>query len=253
MFAFPVMFPAAFFRATSWPLLGVIALTLLWASGVAADNRAAGWVLLIANAALFAWLAVRIHRTVLLEPEDSERTESARILPLASRYLAALASGAALKMLFFVVVLALFSTVSLAISWFLPASTTPPTLSHEPDPDIQRLIDYAGIVGQAPVVYLLARWSTLLPALALGHEWSPRIAWRQTRGNGWRFVLVVFLLPWALSAAIDWAYASTGNNVLVALLAITRAVFLALGVIALSLSYRELPAVPAPPPTTPPA
>ena len=252
MFAFPTLFPAAFFRATSWPLLGVIALTLLWASSVSAGNQVAGWALLIANAALFAWLAVRIHRTVLLEPEDSEGTKSAPIFRLAYRYLAALITGAALKMLFFILALTLFSLVSFAISWFMPATTTPPTPSPGPDPDVQRLIDCAIFVGQAPIIYLLARCSTLLPAIALGHEWAPRTAWHQTRGNGWRLVLVVFLLPWALSGAANWVYASTGNSVLVALIAIARALFLALGVIALSLSYRELPAWPAPPPTTPP-
>lgn len=253
MFAFPVKFPAACFRAASWPLLGVIALSLLWVSGVLPADLVTGWALLIPNAALFAWLAVRIHRTVLLDPEDSNQTNSSQMISLAYRYLTALATGAALKLLFFLLAITLFSLVSAAIAWFMPVTTTPPTLSPEADPDTQRLINFISVVGQAPVLYLLARWSTLLPALALGREWAPRTAWRQTVGNGWRLVLVVFLLPWALSAAIDLAYASTGNAVLIALLVIARAVFLALGVIALSLSYRELPPWPEPPPTAPPA
>jgi hypothetical protein len=249
MFAFPVMFPAETFRAASWPLLGIIALSLVWASGAWTPGPVIGWALLIPNAALFAWLAVRIHRAVLIE--ETFRAKDVRVSVLVYRYLAALTAGAALKLLFFFLALTLFSMGSAAMAWLMPTTTTPPTPSPGPDPDIQRLIDFVGVVGQAPVLYLLARWSMLLPALALDGEWAPRIAWRQTQGNGWRLVLVVFLLPWTLNVAIDWAYASTESNVLVALLAITQAVFMALGVIALSLSYREL--TPAPPPTTPPA
>jgi hypothetical protein len=250
MFAFPAMFPAATFRAASWPLLGIIALSLVWASGGWSSDLVTGWVFLIPNAVLFAWLAVRIHRAVLLD--GTAETGNAHDFALVYRYFAALTAGAALKVLFFFLALTLISLGSIAFAWFMPATTTPPTQPPGPDPDIQRLINFVGIVGQAPVLYLLARWSTLLPALALDLAWAPRSAWRQTEGNGWRLVLVVFLLPWTLSAAIGWANASTANNVLVALLAIARAVFLALGVIALSLSYRELSPWPEPPPTSPP-
>lgn len=253
MFAFPAMYPAGFFRATAWPLLGVIALTLVWASGSLAGIRATDWLLLVANAAAFSWLAVRIHREVLIEPEDAARTPANRLLPLALRYLAALATGAVLRFAFFVGLLGAFSLLSLLFSRYIPGPTSTLPADGQPDPGIQRLIDYGVIVVQAPVAYLLARCSTVLPALALGHEWSPGSAWKQTQGNGWRLVLVVFLLPWALGEAIDQVYAATGSALLVALLAILRSIILALGVIALSLSYRELPAWPAPPPTTPPA
>jgi hypothetical protein len=253
MFAFPAMFPAATFRAAAWPLLGIIASWMLWASGAVAANRTSAWVMLVFNAALFAWLAVRMHRLVLLETEDTTRTTSADTFTLAFRYLAALTAGAALKVLFLVLVLTLFSLVSAAIAWFGPVTTISAPMSPGPKPEIQRLINVMSVVGQLPVIYLLARCSTLLPALALGGDWSLRPAWRLTRGNGWRLVLVVFLLPWALSAVTDLAYWSTENKVLAALLAIARAVLLALGVIALSLAYRELTAAPAPPPTAPPA
>jgi len=253
MFAFPLLYPAESFRAASWPLLGMIALTLLWASGAFGTGQWAGFAFLIPNAALFAWLAVRIHRTVLLESGDRERTQETRMVVLASRYLAALTAGAVLKVVYFFLALSLFSLVSVSVAYFGPVTTKPPTVAPAPDPDIQRLINVVGVVGQAPVIYLLARLSTLLPALALDQPWELRSAWHQTRGNGWRLALIVFMLPWALSAATDLAFASTENNLLGALLAVARAVLLALGVIALSLSYRELTAAPEPPPTAPPA
>jgi hypothetical protein len=250
MFAFPVMYPAGFFRAAFWPMLGVIASTLLWVSGVIGVNSLGHWVFLLISCALFAWLAVRVHRAVLLPPSDEGGTGDVRILPLANRYLAALVAAGALKFVFSVLVLAL---VSIFLARYTPVTDTAPPAPSAPDPAVQNLIDYTALVIQVPLAYLLARCSTLLPALALGHAWAPRAAWQQTRGNGWRLVVVVFLLPWALGAAVDWAYASLEIRILVGLLAILRAVFLALGVIALSLSYRELPQWPVPPPTPPPS
>ena len=258
MFAFPVMYPGAFFTATGLPLLGVIAVTLVWASGaIPTDQQVSLWGLIIANYLLFAWLAVRTHRMVLIGPDDTGRAQSSVIVPLSLRYLAALTAGAMLKFIFTLAVMAVLSLLFSVVTYFMPGTPYDPAAAPasppQPDPDVQRLINYGVVVIGLPIIYLLARWSTLLPAIALGHPWAPAIARRQTHGNGWRLVLVVFLLPWTLDAAVDWAYATTGNRALVALLAIAQAIFLALGVIALSLAFRELPPWPEPPPTAPPA
>jgi hypothetical protein len=252
MFAFPSMYPAAFFRAVAWPMLGLVAVTLVWVSGaITSDDRILYWSTVLANYAVFAWLAVRTHRLVLIEPDEQQPSDV--VLPLSFRYLSALTTGAAMK---FLMLLAMMTLLLLFVNLLklqsigvssMPAPSPPPP----PDPGIQRLINYGGLIMQAPALYLLARWSTMLPAIALGHEWSPRTAWQQTRGNGWRLALVVFLIPWLLDAAVDWAYDYSGSAMLVGLIAIARAAFLALGVIALSLSYRELPPWPAPPPTAP--
>lgn len=257
MFAFPLMYPAAFFAAAGLPLLGLIAVTLAWASGAMSfEDQVSRWGLAIVNYMLFAWLAVRTHRLLLIGP-DANLTQGSRVFPLSLRYLAALATGAALKFLFLLAVMAAFSLLSLLVSFFIPGTPYDPAAAPasppQADPDIQRLINYGVYVVELPVIYLLARWSTLLPAIALGYDWAPKAARRQTLGNGWRLVIVVFLLPWALDAAVDWAYAATESPWIVGILAVIRAVFLALGVIALSLSYRELPPWPEPPPTTPPA
>jgi hypothetical protein len=60
-------------------------------------------------------------------------------------------------------------------------------------------------------------------------------------------------LLFIIGVTLAWVSGAFAQDDSVALLAIVRAVFLALGIIALSLSYRELPPWPAPPPTPPPS
>jgi len=253
MFAFPAMYPGAFFAAAGKPLLGMIALILLWSSGsISADDQVLTLSIVILNYALFAWLAVRCHRLILAD-DASPGAPPVRMVKLTLNYLAALATGAVFKT---VLLMILVSVALVAVgARFVPSPGGVPPDGHPPatDPAVQRVIDYGLYVFQVPILYLLARFSSLLPALALGHAWAPGSAWRHTRGNGWRLVVVVFLLPWLLESSVAWVNRSTPSPILTGLLAVVAAVFMALGVIALSLSYRELPPWPAPPPTAPPA
>lgn len=244
MFAFPVMYPGAFLAAAGLPLLGLIAVSLTWASGAfSSDQPALLWIVLVTNFVLFAWLAVRCHRMVLVQ----DGTADTPIVGHVFRYLAALTTGTVLKNIFVLIMVMAFLTIVANMND--AGEPVAPTA----DPAVQRMIDYGRYVLQIPALYLLARCSTLLPAIALGHDWNPGAAWRQTRGNGWRLVLVVFFLPWVFEAAVDQAYEVTWTAWIVGMLAAIRSVLLALGVIALSLSYRELPQWPSPPPTPPPS
>ena len=250
MFAFPVMYPGAFLVAAGLPLIAIIAITLVWIAGaVPPGHQAISWTLLITYYGLFAWLAVRCHRMILAREEDGVAASPPIVFRLVFRYLAALVTATVAKNLFVIVAV----TVALMIFGrnFVPTPETHPPPAPAMNGDLSWVIDWSMYLAYVPLLYLLARCSTLLPAVALGHEWSPGNAWRQTRDNGWRLVLVVFLLPWSLKAGIDWIYAATENKLLVGVLAVFTSLITALSVIGLSLSYRELPPWPAPPPTTP--
>jgi hypothetical protein len=253
MFAFPAMYPAAFVAATGVPLLLIIAITLIWLSGsLTTENQASLWCLMLAYYGLFAWLAVRCHRMVLgaLDVPDHSSGDAVKRV---AKYFGALAAGSIAKSAGALLLIGSLLLVSVGFSRYVPATANMPLQPPAPDPDIQRMIDLLAYVVQIPFFYLLARLSPMLPALALGREWSPAAAWQISRGNGWRLVLVVFLLPWAFHGAVGVAAAGPRGSLLVACLAIATAVFAALGIIALSLAYRELQPEPAPQPTPPPA
>ena len=86
--------------------------------------------------------------------------------------------------------------------------------------------------------YALARVSPLLPALAIGDRPSALKLWSSTRGNGWRLVAIVWLLPMFLSYLLkssDWDAGWLGT-----LLSALYIVVLVVEVLALSLCYRAL-------------
>jgi hypothetical protein len=234
IFAFPAMFPAQTVRAAGLPLIGVVATTLYWAGRkVEGVPSLSTWALVVVNWMLFAWLAVRIHRAVLLGQHDDVITHRFKCV---ANYLAAIMVGE----LGFSVCRALISMR------YVPTTGGPP---H----GINGLPVWTTWLLQLGPLYLLARLSLVLPGLALGQGWRAGDAWRISRRNGWRLFLVVCLLPWAFHAIVDLVYASISSPTLVGLLVVSKALMTALAIMALSLSYHELTATPAPPPTAPPA
>ena len=133
-------------------------------------------------------------------------------------------------------------------SRYVPAGTSPPPF----DPDVQTAIDRASQAATVVALYFAARLCPLLPAIALEERWDLRAAWQRSRGNGWRLFAVVFLLPWAFNFAMDLFVSANPGGLRIAVLVIVSTVLTALGVVSLSLSYRELAEPPAPPPTAPP-
>lgn len=235
MFAFPVMYPAATLRAAGLPLLAIIATSLYWVTGAPASVPGMPWALVFVNAALFSWLAVRIHRLVLLGVHEDA---PAHRLKTVGNYLSALVLG----------------TVILVVLIAIVSFRYVPTGGNPGDADgMIGLPPWAAWLAQLPAFYLLARLAVALPAFALGQGWRLNDAWRLSSGNGWRLVLIVFLLP----VGIDWfvaiVYGYIWYSVAIAALAVFKALLTTESVIALSLAYRELTATPEPPPTTPPA
>jgi hypothetical protein len=234
MFAFPAMFPAQTLRAVGLPLLGIIAISLCWVTGAPTSVAGMPWVLVIANGVLFSWLAVRCHRVVLLGAHEDA---PAHRLKTVASYLAAVVVGTLVRSIFMAIV----------SSRYVPAGGDPAS-----GDGMIGLPVWATWIAQALPFYLLARFSLALPGFALGQGWRLGEAWRLSRGNGWRLVLIVFLLPVGIDWFIALVYGYVYYSVAVAALAIFNALLTAESVIALSLAYREL-VPPAPPPTAPPA
>jgi hypothetical protein len=247
-FAFPWMYRGEFARALSLPLLGLLACTM--ASNTQISAGVASYLVAGLYLLTFTWLAIRCHRLVL--------TGSHRMDEASSRALGMLGLFAVTVVLLWavqtVLTLLLTSSVIAALGTRYIEAGAPPSVGG--DPEFQALIDRVVFVAQIVALYPVARLSPLFPAVAIGVKWNAAGAWRLTRGNGWRLVLLVFLLPALFESLVDWVQYDDFGAVGFAIAVLLLGAISALGVVALSMSFRELTAdfsAPEPPPTPPPS
>jgi len=98
-----------------------------------------------------------------------------------------------------------------------------------------------------PVLYIFSRLSVLYPAIALGQPVNAQWAWRITEDNGWRLTIVVCLLPSVLFYLAGLLLRENATFVESLILELLGFILLAVGVVALSFSYKLLTEQEAPP------
>ncbi len=80
----------------------------------------------------------------------------------------------------------------------------------------------------------------MFPAVAVSKQVSLKWAWNLSKGNGWRLAILVGVLPWLISHALDLLYRDNGTVIETMLLAFLGFPFIAVETSAISLAYREL-------------
>jgi hypothetical protein len=102
-------------------------------------------------------------------------------------------------------------------------------------------ITLGAITGIVPVVYVLARLAVLFPATAIGERRNTDWAFATTAKNGWRIVATLFfIVPFSIGAHALPVTPGVLSDFLMRLLS---SAFMAIGVVALSLSFRFLSSV----------
>ncbi len=247
-FAFPWMYRGEFARALSLPLLALLACTMAWNS--AAATGAGAHVVSALYLLSFCWLAIRCHRLILMGSHRMDESVT-RALGMLGLFAVTVVLVWVLQAL--VTLLLTSGVFAITNTRYIEAGAPqPPAFDPEVQAFIDRLAFFAGIFAWYPA----ARLSPLFPAVATGVKWNAAGAWRLTRGNGWRLVLLVFLLPALFEKLVDWVHYDDFGAVGFAIAVLSLGVIAALGVVALSMSFRELTAdfsAPEPPPTPPPS
>ncbi len=91
-----------------------------------------------------------------------------------------------------------------------------------------------------PVLYIFSRLSVLYPAISLDQPVNAQWAWRITEDNGWRLTVVVCFLPSVLFYLAGLLLRDNATFVESLILELLGFILVAVGVVALSFSYKHL-------------
>jgi hypothetical protein len=232
------------FRAIAMPLLAVIACTLAWqvveVSESLAGRVAQNLIYSIVYAIATSWLAIEIHRLVLLDAAARGRLDIRTLRRLVLFCGVLLGLGllhAAVTMLISNGILGIFIPPR-----YVPAGTGSQQVQQAfklPFPP-QWIINAAAIASY----WFVGRLSLMLPAIAIDQKADLVAAWRASQRNGWRLAVIVGALPWCLGRLIDFMYRGGATSMEIGILVVLGALFIVVEVVALSLSYWELTSPP---------
>jgi hypothetical protein len=216
----------AFARALAVPLAATAALSLASQYFSRDVPTFATWLLVALSVVVFCLFAVICHRLVLLDPTSEARSMTPRWSYRETRF-------------FLLMIAVWFIGVAVLLIVSTVLMNVPDTwLNSLPGPGRRR--SWISFVAVLPVLYVVARLSLIFPATAVDRRVNLLWSWRLTQNNGWRLFLVVAVLPWAVSQAVDLFHRSDATALETLALALIGSATFAVEVAALSLSYREL-------------
>jgi hypothetical protein len=221
-FAIPWQRRATFVKALAAPALAIIAIKVGWWLAAERMTGAIAWAAWGANGVLWILFAVSCHRLVLL---DQRSADVATIPGWGRRETMFLAWLAGICLTTMVVGFVVLAPVAIVVS---------SVFSNALFETIQRPI------GMVLCTYLFASLALLLPAAAVDVRTTFQKSWRQTRGNGWRVVVVVGVLPWTFAYLANFVEGDDPGVVTAVAMTALATTLLAVEISALSLSYQQL-------------
>ena len=217
-------------RQAGLPLLMLIAFLLFW------DQLGLGWTstsLYIRGFVyllLTSWLAIAVHRMVLLDqpgPSLTPQPQSLRRLGV-----------------FGLVVIGLFvlfivlKLMILLLLWSVPFSEYVPAGAERSAPAKPPF--WVFLATSSLPFLVIGRLALLMPRVAIDQPTYLHAVWRLSMGNGLKMAVIVGVLPWTLLQFMNLLFRDGASATEIALLYVASALCVVVEVAALSLAYREL-------------
>ena len=210
----------AFFKALFLPSIAILALQL----GLRSDGMppgAAAWMVWILWVLLWILFAVACHRLVLL----GLHADDVPVVPgwgwRETRFLGCI---------LFITAVTWGAVFAAVIPFGIVVGSVSETAFKAGQPYL------SGLVG----IFFFARMGPVLPAAAIGERIDFREMWRRTRGNTWRLMVIVGVLPWLFGVVSDWLSGTEAGAMREIAAFVVATMFLAVEIAALSVSYRRL-------------
>lgn len=228
------------FRAAGAPLLAIIAFDLLWQLPFWGTGWPAEIALHLAQAVVVSWLAITLHRLVLLDEASASRHFTIRSWIRVAKYAAAF--------------VAIWLSYMLAHALLLNGIGLASGISYVPTGGTRNEFAWFWLYWVTALVALLAvaRFGLILPAIAVDRPLGLKAAWRLSRGNTLGLVVIFGVVPWAIAWATRSLLYEDSSSLSYALVTVLGCLLAIFEVVAMSLAFGALTA-PAPPPTDPPS
>jgi hypothetical protein len=222
---------ADFMRALWLPFLLMTVLTATLSFSKSDLPESLGWISLAAYYCLIVLFAVNCHRVVLLDRDGTQEWKVPKWSWRETRFLAWCA--------LFYVIAVLCGMVGMTIFVIIIGNITTQLLgSGDLKSSTWNVI--GGHVMKLIYAYIFARLSVMLPAIATDRTLSFQQAVKLTIGNGWRLLVIVSVLPWAIQTILSSLIREHYSMVEYMLWLIITCALLTVEIAARSLSYREL-------------
>ena len=180
-------------KAVAWLLIlaGFVNGLLNWGGAIFLESHGIGWsyVLAVLQVLVYTVLAVRVHRLVLGVPNPIQGI--VRWSRRETKFL-----GWLVVYFYFVLIMVAFGMVAFGVVADIVGALLPSA-----NDSWGMTLGLAALVS-LPAAYLPARLSVLLPAIAIDQKRNLAWAWSLTEGNGWRLVLILWVLPTLVSSLL---------------------------------------------------
>lgn len=226
------------FRAAGIPLLALIAFELLWQLPIWGTGWPAQIALRLAQSVVVSWLAITLHRLVLLDEASASRHFTIRGWLRVAKYAAALIAIWLSYLVLYTVLLNGIGLVS-GISYVPTGGTRNETAWFW-------LFWICAIVALLPV----ARFGLALPAIAVDQPLTLKAAWQLSRGNTVGLAAIFGVVPWAIAWGTRSLLFEDSSSLSYALVTVLGCLLAIFEVVAMSLAFSALVS-PASPPTDP--
>lgn len=183
----------------------------------------------------FAYLAIICHQLILIDKASIK----AILIPKATTLF---------RFIFLMIAVYLLATIIEYVIINIYLNTFNTSMSGELTDEVLKKnrkemnldIKVAQYIAYIPSMYFFGRFCLVFPATALGYKPSLKWSWQATKNNHLHILFIVALFPWALQLFLYALYREDSTIIEKALISLLTYISAALGIFAISLTYKEL-------------
>ena len=214
-FLIPWKDKSLFLHTLALPVLALVSVWAIWAI-VKPENQLLNFIFVLFYGLAFCYFAITCHRLILIKNNTLHSYNTIRIIHFLKWLIIVYGISLAIEIIILTVIMN-------TITDFDFSNTT-----------------YIRDFLYLPLMYLVGRFSLIFPATALDLKGSLKWSWQATKNNGINILCIVGLFPWFMYILVSFVQRDEPIIIEQSLIALLTYFVSAIGIFALSLTYRAL-------------